>query len=47
MRGRGIGDRLIIMAEDEAKARGCKKLILNTFEFQAPDLYAKKGYTKL
>ncbi|HHL2502270.1 TPA: GNAT family N-acetyltransferase [Yersinia enterocolitica] len=47
MRGKRIGDRLITMAETEAKARGCKKIILNTFKFQAPGLYAKKGYTKL
>lgn len=38
------GTKLINMAEEMAKKRGCKGSILNTFSFQAPEFYKRLGY---
>ena len=47
MRGRGFGSRLLHAAERAAIERGCRKVFLSTFEFQAPDFYLKRGFTIL
>ena len=44
LRGRGYGQRLLTMAEDEARQRGAKHAYLDTFSFQAPDFYRQHGY---
>ncbi len=45
-RGNGIATQLIELAETEAKRRGCKYSMLDTYEFQALGFYLKQGYTK-
>jgi len=40
----GWGKQLIAAAECEGIARGCRHAWLDTFDFQAPDFYAKLGY---
>lgn len=44
LRGRGLGSKLIRMAEEEAIRRGCKAAQLQTFSFQASGFYEKQGY---
>jgi GNAT superfamily N-acetyltransferase len=43
-RGRNTGRRMLAMAEQEARRRGCTSAVLYTITFQAPDFYAKHGY---
>ncbi|MCI0305365.1 GNAT family N-acetyltransferase [Cronobacter sakazakii] len=35
---------LMAMAEAEGRKRGCKRVFVDTFSFQAPDFYRKQGY---
>ena len=44
LRGRGYGQRLLTLTEDEARLRGAKNVYLDTFDFQAPDFYKRYGY---
>lgn len=46
-RNKGIGRKLIIEAEKEAKNRNCKFISLDTFSFQAPGFYEKLGFEKI
>ena len=44
MRGKGYGQKLLAMAEEEGRKRGAKYSYLDTFSFQAPGFYQKFGY---
>ena len=44
LRGRGYGNRLLALAEEEAVRRGCENACLETFSFQALLFYEKNGY---
>ena len=44
-RKHGYGKRMVETAEQEAIARGCKQVVLDTHSFQAPDFYPKLGYS--
>lgn len=46
-RRNGTGARILAMAEEVARARGCVGVWLDTFGFQAPGFYRRQGYTKL
>jgi GNAT superfamily N-acetyltransferase len=43
-RGSRLGARLLEIAEDEARRRGCRHAHLYSYSFQAPDFYRKQGY---
>ena len=43
-RGEGYGDALLATAERESVKRGCQYVYLDTFSFQAPEFYQKRGY---
>jgi GNAT superfamily N-acetyltransferase len=44
LRGGRLGSRLLAMAEEEGRRRGCTRITLNTMEIQAPGFYRKQGY---
>jgi GNAT superfamily N-acetyltransferase len=39
-----LGSRLLAMAEEEARKRGCSRITLNTLEIQARGFYLKLGF---
>ncbi|ANK86697.1 MULTISPECIES: GNAT family N-acetyltransferase [unclassified Rhizobium] len=44
LRGTGIAGKILAMAEDEAKARGCRGAWIDTFNPQALRAYLRQGY---
>ena len=46
LRRNGWGSRLLAQAENEARKAGCTRAVLDTFEFQAPAFYEKRGYSR-
>jgi len=44
LRGQGVGMGLMVLAEREARARGCIGAIVDTLSFQAGPFYRKIGY---
>ncbi len=46
LRGQGFGKQLLAEAEAEGMRRGCQFATLDSFSFQAPEMYKKLGYTE-
>ena len=46
LRRGGLGSRMIALAEDEARRRGCTAAFVYTVTFQAPDFYERHGYRR-
>ena len=44
LRGQGVGTRLMALAEQLARERGCPRVFLETLSFQALPFYEKLGY---
>lgn len=46
-RGRGIARALLARVESQAQERGARKILLNTYGFQAPGLYRRLGFQEV
>ncbi|WP_313375801.1 GNAT family N-acetyltransferase [Pantoea sp. CTOTU50773] len=44
LRSKGLGEKLLIHAEEEGRNRGCISAFLYTISFQAPEFYKKHGW---
>ena len=44
LRRGGLGGRILAMAEEEGRRRGCTRAVLSTLHFQAPGFYLKEGW---
>lgn len=45
--GRGIARALLARVESQAKERGARKILLNTYDLQAPGLYRHLGFQEV
>ena len=39
-----LGSRILALAEEEGRRRGCTRAVLSTLHFQAPGFYLKQGW---
>lgn len=46
-RGKGLGHRLLTHVEALARQKGLRRVLLNTYSFQAPEFYKKLGYAEV
>jgi GNAT superfamily N-acetyltransferase len=46
LRQKGLGSRLLEASEAEGRRRGCKWVIVGTFDYQAPGFYSRRGYVE-
>lgn len=46
-RGRGLGRTLLEHVETAAREQGMRRVLLNTYSFQAPGFYRKTGYQEV
>lgn len=46
-RGRGLGKTLLEYVETAAREQGMRRVLLNTYSFQAPGFYEKMGYQEI
>ena len=46
-RGKGLGEALLRHIEGAAARDGMRRVLLNTYSFQAPEFYRKMGYREL
>jgi GNAT superfamily N-acetyltransferase len=46
-RGHGLGARLLAEFEAEAGSRGCTRVFVTSFTFQAPGFYERHGYREI
>ena len=44
LRRLGHGSKLMAAVETEARARGCARIILETYDYQAPAFYRRLGF---
>jgi GNAT superfamily N-acetyltransferase len=44
LRRNRLGGRILAMAEEEGRRRGCTRAVLSTLHFQAPGFYLKQGW---
>ena len=42
----GWGSRILLAAEEEARRRGCDRVAVSSFTFQAPGFYQRHGYVE-
>ncbi|HLY78929.1 MAG TPA: GNAT family N-acetyltransferase [Caulobacteraceae bacterium] len=46
-RGRGLGLALLDAALDEARRRDCRQVFVQSYDFQAPELYEARGFERM
>ena len=46
-RGQGLGRALLAAFELEARRRGCRRVFVTSFTFQAPGFYEQAGYREI